>query len=106
MLPYAVPAIAHCAILLYIRHPLDHLKLALVIGILNLLGWYARTVEIVLVRLHRLRLLLRVYELHVNGLGRTRSLQLLVLLVLGVRPLPWQAEVDVLVSRGALRVAH
>ena len=47
---------------------------------------------------HGLRLLLRVPKLHMNAVWATWTLQLLVLLVLGVSSLSWEPEVHMLIA--------
>lgn len=106
MLSDAIPPIADRASLRDVGHALYHLELALIIGILHLLRRHSpRTIETILVRLHRLRLLLGVHELQVGVIWATRALKLFVLLVLGVGTLPRETEVHVLVA-GVLRESH
>ena len=105
MLSHAIPAITDRPGLLNIGHAFDHLQLAFVVGVLHFLSSYTWSVEIVLMSLHRLWLLLRVHELHVQVVLATSSLQLLILFVLRMCSFPWQSEVDVLVS-GTLVEAH
>lgn len=80
-------------------HPLDHLQLAFIVRVLNLLGWDSRgAIESILMSLHRLWLLLRVHERHMHVVWATCTLKLLVLLILGVSSLAREPKVDMLVS--------
>lgn len=98
VLSHAISAIADRPSLLNIGHAFDHLQLAFVVGVLHFLSSYTWSIEIVLMSLHRLWLLLRVPELHVQVILAASSLQLLILFVLGMCSFPWQSEVDMLVS--------